>query len=141
MADDPNGGQPMLLATAPAQRSDWHLAIFAVTLLSAIFAMALPFARVQLAPLPAFLPAYWTALVITNLLIAGLLLAQFNINRSRALLVLGCGYLFAGALVVLQALVPSELEFGSLARCADPPLAPSVLARRLPACRRGLCAA
>src|SRR5689334_19210479 len=94
MADDPNGEQPVLLATAPAKRSDWRLATFVIALLSALFAVMLPFSKVQLAFVSEFLPIYQTALAITGLLTAGFLLAQFNINRSRGLLVLGCGYLF-----------------------------------------------
>src|SRR5262249_15871315 len=46
------------------------------------------------------IPSYQTALAVTDLLTAGLLLAQFSITRARALLVLGCGYLFTGCMVV-----------------------------------------
>lgn len=35
---------------------------------------------------------------------AGLLLAQFNVTRSRALLVLGCGYLFTACMIIPHAL-------------------------------------
>ena len=104
MCDDPTGEQPVLLSTAPAQRADGRLAISVVLALFAIFLVSVPFAQIQFPYVWGFIPIYQTALAITDLLTAGLLLAQFNITRSRALLVLGCGYLFTGCMVVPHAL-------------------------------------
>src|SRR5262249_9595209 len=100
MAEESTGEEPVLLSTAPATRSDWRLAIPAVVLSSAIFVLTLPFTKLQLAYVWAFIPTYQAALAITDLLTAGLLLAQYNITRSRALLVLGCGYLFTAGMVI-----------------------------------------
>src|SRR5262245_50016858 len=100
MADDTPVEQHVLLSTAPAQRADWRLAIAVGLVLLIVFAITLPFVKVQLAYVWAFIPTYQTGLAITDLLTAGLLLAQFRIARSRALLVLGCGYLFTGVMVV-----------------------------------------
>jgi PAS domain S-box-containing protein len=109
MADDPTGEQPVLLSTAPAQRADWRLAIQVVAVLLAVFAVTVPFVQHQFPQVWGFIPIYQTALAITELLTAGLLLAHFHITRSRALLVLGCGYLFAGCMVV-----PHTLSFPGL---------------------------
>lgn len=86
MADDLSGEQPALLSTTRAQRADWQLAIPVVLALSAIFAVTIPFAKQPLGYVWAFIPSYQTALAITDLLTASVLLAQFNITRSRALL-------------------------------------------------------
>lgn len=100
MADDPGGTEPVLLSTAPAQRSDWQLAIPVVAVLAVTCAVTLPFVKMPLGYVWPFIPSYQTALAITDLLTAALLLAQFNITRTRALLVLGCGYLFTGFMVI-----------------------------------------
>jgi PAS domain S-box-containing protein len=99
-----SGAQPVLLSTAPATRADWRVALPVVLLSLAVFLFVVPFAKQQLGYVWAFIPTYQAALAITDLLTAGLLLAQFNITRSRALLVLGCGYLFSGCMVVLHTL-------------------------------------
>ena len=102
MADDPTGEQPVLLSTAPATARRLAARASPVVLLSLArsSSSAVPFAKQQLGLRLGFIPIYQTALAITDLMTAGLLLAQFNITRSRALLVLGCGYLFTGCMVV-----------------------------------------
>src|SRR6202043_1280557 len=50
------------------------------------------------------IPSYESALAINDLITAVLLFAQFSILRSRALLVLACGYLFTAAMVVVHVL-------------------------------------
>jgi PAS domain S-box-containing protein len=69
-----------------------------------MFAIIVPFSKHRLGSIPAFIPSHLTAVAITDLLTAGLLLAQFNITRSRALLVLGCGYLFTACMIIPHAL-------------------------------------
>lgn len=68
------------------------------------FAVAVPFAQVPLARLPAFVPTFDTALVIIDLITAALLFGQFVLRRSAALLALAAGYLFAGLITVPHAL-------------------------------------
>ncbi len=73
----------------------------AVALLSLlVFVCLVPFARVPLMPMPVFVPIYESALALNDLFTAGLLLGQFVITRSRALLALACGYLFTATLTV-----------------------------------------
>jgi PAS domain S-box-containing protein len=100
MADGLAGTQPVLLSGAAAARADWRLAMAAALLLLAVFVVTAPFAKQQLAYHWAFIPIYQTALAIIDLMTAGLLFAQFHFTRLRALLVLGCGYLFTACMVV-----------------------------------------
>jgi PAS domain S-box-containing protein len=102
LADDDK--QPVWLSTACAGQADRRLAIPTVLLLAAMFAVIAPFAKHRLGSIPAIIPSHLTAVAITDLLTAGLLLAQFNITRSRGLLVLGCGYLFTACMIIPHAL-------------------------------------
>src|SRR6266568_6567217 len=93
-----------LLCTLPAGHRDKRLA-FAVMLISAVlFVAAVPFVRLALPKVPAFIPAYEAALAINDLITAVLLFGQFTRSRSRALLTLSCGYLFSGLIVIPHAL-------------------------------------
>ena len=99
-----SGGSPAFLLDQPAgPRERRHALIVAVTS-ALIFAALVPFAKVKLAPVPAFIPIYESALVLTDLITAVLLFGQYRILRSRALLVLGCGYLFTAAMATAHAL-------------------------------------
>jgi signal transduction histidine kinase len=93
-----------LLSTLPAASAEQRLALAVVLLSTVIFAAVAPFAKVQLAPTPAFLPAYQAALIVNDLITAVLLLGQFAILRWRALLVLASAYLFSAFMAVAHAL-------------------------------------
>jgi signal transduction histidine kinase/CheY-like chemotaxis protein len=98
------GDKPVFLSTLPADRGQTQLA-WAVVLLSALVFLALaPFATVQLAQAWVFIPVYQSALVVNDAITAVLLLGQFAILRSRALLVLAGGYLFTACMAALHAL-------------------------------------
>jgi signal transduction histidine kinase len=97
-------GDPMFLSSTGPAGAQRRLAQ-AVVLVSMLFCLALaPFARTPLAPVPAFLPIYQTALVVCDLITTVLLFGQFAITRSRAVLVLGAGYLFGALMAVAHAL-------------------------------------
>jgi signal transduction histidine kinase len=96
--------QRAFLSSLPAEPADRRLAIIIAVASLVFFAAAAPWASVQLAQLPAFLPAYQSALVICELITAALLFGQFRIVRSGALLSLGCGYLFSALMAVLHTL-------------------------------------
>jgi len=96
--------RPVVLSAFPARRGQRRLALAVVGLSTAIFAAAAPFAKVPLAPVWAFIPVYESAIVINDLITAVLLLGQFNILRSPALLVLAGGYLFTAFIAVAHAL-------------------------------------
>ena len=77
----------------------------AVVLVSALaFAAIAPFARRPLAPVPAFISTYESALVANDVITAALLFGQFGYFRQRSLLALGSGYLFTALLAVAHAL-------------------------------------
>src|SRR5262249_44707797 len=98
-------GSPSL-TTILAGTGEKRLAFAVIALSTLVFAAVAPFARVPLAKVPAFIPVYESALIINiNDLITSLLLfGQFAQQRSRAILVLACGYLFDGLLIVPHAL-------------------------------------
>ena len=105
--DKPAGpmlGERAFITTLPATGRDERRAVFAVGVSAALFLAALPFAKVQLAQVWAFIPAYQAALVVSDLVTAALLLGQVRFSRSRPLLVLAAGYLFCGAFAVIHAL-------------------------------------
>jgi PAS domain S-box-containing protein len=101
-ADD--AAQQTYLSTTPAGPRDWRLAAWLIALSALLFICALPFVRVPLARIPAFVSTYESALAINDLITAILLFGKFTTLRSRALLVLACGYLFDVLMIIPHAL-------------------------------------
>jgi PAS domain S-box-containing protein len=95
---------PVLLSTQPAGRGERRFALGVVLASLVVFLAAAPFAKVPLAPVPAFIPIYESALTINDLITAVLLFGQFGMLRSKALWVLACGYLFTATMTLLHAL-------------------------------------
>jgi signal transduction histidine kinase/CheY-like chemotaxis protein len=89
-----------LLSTWPAGPVERRRAIVAIAVSLAIFAFLVPFAKHPLPQVWAFIPIYESALVLNDLITAVLLLGQFHIARSRAVLLLASGYLFTAVLTV-----------------------------------------
>jgi signal transduction histidine kinase len=86
------------LSPSLAQR---RLALAVVlALLVAFVITAGPLSTIQLGRISAFVPAYATAIFVTDLLTAVLLFAQFSILRSRALLAIASGYLYTALIVI-----------------------------------------
>src|SRR6266850_2466634 len=104
MAGEPTEGRRVFLATLPAERSERRLALGVVLVSAAICLVALPFAKVPLARIAAFIPTYQAALVVNDLITAFLLFGQFRFSGSRALLVLASGYLFTGLMAMAHLL-------------------------------------
>jgi signal transduction histidine kinase len=92
------------LSQLPADRADSRVALFTVGISAVIFVALAPFAKVPLAPLPAFIPIYQSALILSDLVTAVLLLGQFRVLRLRGLLVLASGYLFTALITVAHTL-------------------------------------
>jgi PAS domain S-box-containing protein len=99
-ADDRN----IFLSTLPATSRERAAAIAVVGVSSVLFACVVPFAGMPLTPVPAFVASYQSALAINDLITAVLLFSQFNILRSRSLLLLASGYLFTAAAALAHAL-------------------------------------
>ena len=104
MAHQLTEARPAFLSTLPAGRRERLIALIVLVVSVLIFAALAPFARVQLAPVWAFIPAYQSALAVNDLITAVLLLGQFGLLRSRGLLVLAGAYLFAAFIAIAHAL-------------------------------------
>ncbi|MBR0844162.1 PAS domain S-box protein [Bradyrhizobium liaoningense] len=92
------------LSTLPATSTDRTAALTIVGVSSILFAIAVPFAGIPLPPVPAFVASYQSALAVSDIITAVLLLSQFAILRTRALLWLATGYLFTAAAALVHAL-------------------------------------
>ncbi|MBW7973137.1 PAS domain S-box protein [Bradyrhizobium sp. BR 10289] len=92
------------LSTLAATQSDRRAALAIVGISAILFALAVPFAGMPLAQVPAFVASYQSALAVSDVITAVLLLSQFAVLRSRALLLLSTGYLFTAAAAVTHAL-------------------------------------
>jgi PAS domain S-box-containing protein len=92
------------LSRMPARPVDRRMALAVATASALIFALAVPFAQVQLPVIWAFIPSYQSALATNDLITAVLLYAQFGLLRSRALLLLAAGYLFTAFMAIVHAL-------------------------------------
>jgi PAS domain S-box-containing protein len=93
-----------LLPTMPIEPGARKLALSVVLVSIAIFLTFASFAKVPLIQVNAFIPIYESALIITDLITAVLLFGHFSILRTRALLVLACGYVFTALITIPHAL-------------------------------------
>jgi hypothetical protein len=94
----------VFLATAPATDRERKVAVAIAAVSLLLFVGLLPFVRVPLAQLPAFIPSYEAALFFIDLVTAILLLDQFVRVRSAAILCLASAYLFDALIIVPHAL-------------------------------------
>lgn len=103
-AQGQRGYRPAFLSTEAAGWRERRLAGVVIVLSAIAFAAAAPFVRLPLIKIPAFIPSYESALLVTDLRTAVLLFGQFTQARSRALLAVACGYLFDALMVIPHAL-------------------------------------
>ncbi|WP_223879111.1 sensor histidine kinase [Chitinimonas arctica] len=101
---EPTSASPDFLSTLPAGPRERRLARAVVGVSLLFFLLAVPFAKVPLPKVWAFIPIYQASLVINDLITVVLLLGQYAMLRTRSLLVLACAYLFTGAIAVLHGL-------------------------------------
>lgn len=94
----------IFLSTMPATRRDRRIALAVVVVSAVLFAIAVPYAGMPLAQVPAFVASYQSALAVNDLITAVLLFSQFAILRSRGLLLLASGYLFTAGAAIVHAL-------------------------------------
>jgi signal transduction histidine kinase len=93
-----------LLATLPPTSGQRRLALAVVAALLVALGITVPFASVPLPRVDAFIPSLLGVFCVNDFITAVLLFSQFSIGRSRALLVLASGYLFAALMAIPQAL-------------------------------------
>src|SRR3982075_3859811 len=93
--------QDFILSSLSPGRAQRRLALAVVlALLVAYFLTEGLLSTIQLGRIDAFVPAHATAMFVTDSITAVLLFAQFSILRSRALLAISNGYLFAALMVI-----------------------------------------
>jgi signal transduction histidine kinase/CheY-like chemotaxis protein len=93
-----------LLATSIPSPRERRFALGAVLASLLLFAALAPFAKQPLPKVWAFIPVYEAALILNDLITALLLIGQFRIARSKAVLVLAAGYLFTALATVVHGL-------------------------------------
>jgi hypothetical protein len=91
----------LFLSTLPPGSAQKRAALVVVLILIAAFFIAAgPLSVVRPPRIEAFVPAYAVAMFLNDSLTAVLLFGQFLMLRSRALMVIASGYLFAGLMVI-----------------------------------------
>ena len=88
----------------PASAQQRRTAFGVVVFLSVVFALVIPFAPVQTAPVVAFHSGCSNCNLLCRSITAVFLFAQYSIQPQRALLALGSGYIFSGLFAFLQTL-------------------------------------
>jgi signal transduction histidine kinase/DNA-binding response OmpR family regulator len=87
---------------ADARTLRWSRAFVAAA--AVVFAALVPWATVPLVPVPAFIPVYESAVIITDLVTAVLLFGLFRRSKTRYLWGLSTAYLLGGTVAVLHLL-------------------------------------
>jgi len=100
----PKGEVPLFLSAIRAERRDRRVALIAGVISVALCVAIVPFARLPLPQVWGFIPAYQSALIVSNLITAVFLFGQLSLLRIRGLLVLACGYLFTALIVTAHML-------------------------------------
>jgi signal transduction histidine kinase len=100
VSDD--GGAFLLRAVVGSRELRLCLTLIAISAIVCV--SCVPYVRVPLQPSPAFVALYNAVSILNDLTTSIILFGQFNILRSRALLLLASGYLFASLISVVQLL-------------------------------------
>src|SRR5258705_8112085 len=101
----PDIQQPWLISFLPPSEAHQRGALAVSTLFLVAFAISFRSAKVMLPQSDIYIPLVATAMFLNDLVTASLLVAQFSVVRSRALLLLANGYLFTALVVAVYALV------------------------------------
>ncbi len=104
ISDGVAGEQSGFLSTLPPTDRQRRFALFVIVFAAVLFALIVPFAKIPLVKLWAFIPAYESALIVSDLITAVLLFGQFGILQTRALRILACGYLFTACMAFVHML-------------------------------------
>ncbi len=96
--NEANDQNEVVLANLPAGPTERRIALAVSLVLLGIGVAVVPFGRVRLPAANAWVPLTTSLMIAADLFTWLLLISQFKIVRSRALLVLANGYLFAAAI-------------------------------------------
>jgi signal transduction histidine kinase/ActR/RegA family two-component response regulator len=97
-------GRGIFLSIMRASPRERRLALTVVALSLGVFMFCVPFAKLALTPIDAFIPAYESAVTINDLITTVLLFGQFTILGQRGLKYLACGYLFTSMMALCHLL-------------------------------------
>jgi signal transduction histidine kinase len=92
------------LSRAAVGSRELRLCLVLTGISAIVFVACVPYVRVPLQGSPAFVAVYNAVSILNDFTTAIILFGQFNILRSRALLVLASGYLFASVISAVQLL-------------------------------------
>jgi signal transduction histidine kinase len=98
--NEANDQSEFVLANLPAGRTERRIALVIGLVLLGIGVAVSPFGRMQLPENYAWAPLISSFMIVADLITWFLLISQFKIVRSRALLVLASGYVFTAAINV-----------------------------------------
>lgn len=104
VTEDRTAVSEILLTDLPPTRRQTRAAIAVLLIVLVGFAAVVPFSDRPVVALNAFFPSLDAIVLVTDLITAVLLYAQFSISRSRSLLALASGYLFTAFIVIPHAL-------------------------------------
>src|ERR1700761_2881251 len=109
---DDDGAFLSKAAVGPRER---RLCLALIGMSAAVFVICIPYVRMPLPASPAFVAVYNAASILNDFTTSVILFGQFNILRSRALLLLAAGYLFAALISIVQMLTfPGLFAAGGL---------------------------
>lgn len=91
--------QDQPLSASKPTATQIRIAAFVLALLLVALVATAPFARMPTRGTEVLLPAYAASIFVLEGITAALLLALFNVQRSRALLILASGYLFSAIMI------------------------------------------
>jgi signal transduction histidine kinase len=92
------------LSRAAVGSREFRLVLILIGISILVFVACVPYVRMPLRPMPAFVAVYNAVSIVNDLTTSVILFGQFNILRSRALLLLASGYLFASLMSSVQLL-------------------------------------
>src|SRR5258705_5255969 len=101
----PDIQQPWLISLLPPSEAHRRESLAVSTFFLVAFVISFRSAKVILPQSDIYIPLVATAMFQNDLVTASLLLAQFSVVRSRALLLLANGYLFTALVVAVYALI------------------------------------
>jgi signal transduction histidine kinase len=108
-------GRDYMVATLRPSRRQYQIALGFISVLVTVTFVVVCFGNLQLQQIEAAVPAFAVAMLISDSLTAFLLFAQFSVLKSRALLVLSSGYLYAGLIMIPWALTfPGDVTSNGL---------------------------
>ena len=100
----PESRHPWLISLLPPSTAHKRAAVAVATFFVVLFLVCFRFANIGLAEISVYIPLVAAIMFLNDVITASLLLAQFSVVRSRALLWLGNGYLFTALVVAAYGL-------------------------------------